>query len=68
MLSLFGGLLGVVIGVVGSRFSVAGIQPVVVPSSIALAFAVSALIGLFFGSFPANRASRLRPIDALRHE
>ncbi|MGW7535930.1 ABC transporter permease [Amycolatopsis sp. NPDC054798] len=68
MLSLFGGLLGVLIGVVGSRFSIAGIQPVVVPSSIALAFAVSALIGLFFGSFPANRASRLRPIDALRHE
>lgn len=68
ILSLFGGLLGVLIGVVGSRFSIAGIQPVVVPSSIALAFAVSALIGLFFGSFPANRASRLRPIDALRHE
>jgi putative ABC transport system permease protein len=68
MLSLFGGLLGVVIGVVGSQFSVAGIKPVVVPSSIVLAFAVSALIGLFFGSFPANRASRLRPIDALRHE
>ncbi|MDT8909898.1 ABC transporter permease [Amycolatopsis sp. PS_44_ISF1] len=68
MLSLFGGLLGVVIGVVGSQFSFAGISPVVVPSSIVLAFAVSALIGLFFGSFPANRASRLRPIDALRHE
>jgi putative ABC transport system permease protein len=68
MLSLFGGLLGVVIGVVGSQFSFAGINPVVVPSSIVLAFAVSALIGLFFGSFPANRASRLRPIDALRHE
>ncbi|GAA4541531.1 ABC transporter permease [Amycolatopsis samaneae] len=68
MLSLFGGLLGVVIGVVGSQFTVAGITPVVVPSSIALAFAVSALIGLFFGSFPANRAAKLRPIDALRHE
>ncbi|HWD05362.1 MAG TPA: ABC transporter permease [Amycolatopsis sp.] len=68
MLSLFGGLLGVVIGIVGSQFSFAGITPVVVPSSIVLAFAVSALIGLFFGSFPANRASRLRPIDALRHE
>ncbi|MEW2500534.1 MULTISPECIES: ABC transporter permease [unclassified Amycolatopsis] len=68
MLSLFGGFLGVVIGVVGSQFSFAGITPVVVPSSIVLAFAVSALIGLFFGSFPANRASRLRPIDALRHE
>jgi putative ABC transport system permease protein len=68
MLSLFGGLLGVAIGVIGSRFTISGIKPVVVPSSILLAFAVSALIGLFFGSFPANRAAKLRPIDALRHE
>jgi putative ABC transport system permease protein len=68
MLSLFGGLLGVAIGLIGSRFTISGIKPVVVPSSILLAFAVSALIGLFFGSFPANRAAKLRPIDALRHE
>jgi putative ABC transport system permease protein len=68
MLSLFGGLLGVAIGLAGSRFTISGIQPVVVPSSILLAFVVSALIGLFFGSFPANRAAKLRPIDALRHE
>ncbi len=68
MLSLFGGLLGVAIGVIGSRFTISGIKPVLVPSSILLAFAVSALIGLFFGSFPANRAAKLRPIDALRHE
>ncbi|MGW3962118.1 ABC transporter permease [Amycolatopsis sp. NPDC005003] len=68
MLSLFGGLLGVAIGVIGSRFTISGIKPVVVPSSILLAFAVSALIGLFFGSFPANRAAKLRPIEALRHE
>jgi putative ABC transport system permease protein len=68
MLSLFGGLLGVAIGLIGSGFTISGIKPVVVPSSILLAFAVSALIGLFFGSFPANRAAKLRPIDALRHE
>ena len=68
MLSLFGGLLGVAIGVIGSKFTISGITPVIVPSSILLAFAVSALIGLFFGSFPANRAAKLRPIDALRHE
>ncbi|RSM50052.1 macrolide ABC transporter permease [Amycolatopsis balhimycina DSM 5908] len=68
MLSLFGGLLGVAIGLIGSRFTISGIKPVIVPSSILLAFAVSALIGLFFGSFPANRAAKLRPIEALRHE
>ena len=68
LLSLFGGALGVAIGVLGSRFTISGIQPVVVPSSVLLAFGVSALIGLFFGSYPASRAAGLRPIEALRHE
>jgi putative ABC transport system permease protein len=68
LLSLIGGALGVIAGLVGSQFKVAGVKPVIVPASIALAFAVSALIGLFFGSFPANRAAKLHPIQALRHE
>jgi putative ABC transport system permease protein len=68
MLSLIGGLLGVAIGVIGSRFTIAGVQPVIVPTSIVLALGVSVAIGLFFGSYPANRAAKLRPIEALRHE
>ncbi|AWS47194.1 ABC transporter permease [Streptosporangium sp. 'caverna'] len=68
VLSLVGGLSGVVIAFVGTRFSIAGIEPVLVPSSIALALGVSVGIGLFFGGYPANRAAKLRPIEALRHE
>ncbi|HWG24910.1 ABC transporter permease [Actinospica sp.] len=67
-LSVIGGALGVVVGVAGSRFTIDGIKPVLVPSSIALAFGVSAVIGLVFGSLPANRAAKLHPIEALRHE
>jgi putative ABC transport system permease protein len=67
-LSLCGGLLGVAIALIGSQFSIAGVQPVIVPGSIVLAFGVSALIGLSFGSFPAARASRMQPIEALRYQ
>ena len=68
VLSLVGGLLGVAAGLIGSEFKVLGVKPVIVPSSIALALGVSIAIGLFFGSYPANRAAKLRPIEALRHE
>ncbi|MEU5876965.1 ABC transporter permease [Spirillospora sp. NPDC047279] len=68
VLSLLGGVLGVVAGVIGSRFTIVGVKPVIVPSSILLALGVSVAIGLFFGSMPAGRAAKLRPIEALRHE
>ncbi|AQZ64555.1 Macrolide export ATP-binding/permease protein MacB [[Actinomadura] parvosata subsp. kistnae] len=68
LLSLVGGLSGVLVAFVGTRFTIAGIEPVLVPSSVVLALGVSLGIGLFFGSYPANRAAKLRPIQALRHE
>ncbi|HTY72991.1 MAG TPA: ABC transporter permease [Actinomycetes bacterium] len=68
LLSVIGGALGVLVGLIGSTFRIVGVDPVVVPSSILLAFGVSVAIGLFFGSYPASRAASMRPIDALRYE
>jgi putative ABC transport system permease protein len=68
VLSLIGGLLGVVAAIVGGQFTILGVRPEIMPGSIALALGVSIAIGLFFGSYPASRAAGLRPIDALRYE
>jgi ABC-type antimicrobial peptide transport system permease subunit len=70
LLSGLGGLLGLGagIGVAWGISQVAGWRTLVSPNAVLLAFAVSLSVGLFFGYYPAHRAARLDPIEALRHE
>ena len=70
VLSVAGGTLGIVLGVIASLSISRTLQwaTVVSPLSIVLAFGISALVGVFFGWYPARRAAKLDPIVALRRE
>jgi putative ABC transport system permease protein len=65
-----GGVIGIILGYAATRFVaiLLKVPPLISVQSIVLAFGFSALVGLFFGLYPALRASRLQPIEALRHE
>jgi putative ABC transport system permease protein len=70
VLSMFGGVIGTLFGV-GVASTISAFTPIPASPelwSIALGIGITALVGLFFGLYPAARAARLDPIDALRRE
>jgi putative ABC transport system permease protein len=70
VLSLFGGVVGIILGLSLAWFAThaMGVPFTVDVTIVLVAFAFSALVGIVFGYFPARRAARLDPIEALRHE
>jgi putative ABC transport system permease protein len=70
VLSIFGGIIGTVLGA-AIAIGISSVTPVpasIEPWSVALGIGITALVGLFFGLYPAMRAARLDPIEALRRE
>ncbi len=70
VMCVLGGFIGMIFGVASTKFVADALQvpPVVNTAAIGLAFGFSTAVGLFFGLYPAIRASRLVPIEALRYE
>ena len=68
--SSLGGVIGILVGIGGAYLAGNIMDMAVAPTldSVILAFSVSVGIGMIFGYFPASKASKLNPIDALRHD
>jgi macrolide transport system ATP-binding/permease protein len=70
IVSLSGGIIGIFLGISASNLisKFAGWETVITPISVVLSFSFALAVGLFFGFYPARKASLLNPIDALRYE
>ncbi len=69
-LSLVGGIIGVILGYIASSFvsKANGWILLISPSAVGISFAAASMVGIFFGWYPARKAARLNPIEALRYE
>ena len=70
ILTAIGGVAGVMFGIVGAKVmtKLVGWPTIISPQAIAVAFFFSLVVGIFFGLYPANKASRMNPIEALHYE
>jgi len=68
VITLVGGAIGILIGVLGAKVANSLSPTAITSSSIIIGFSVSVLVGLFFGVYPAVKASKLNPVEALRYE
>ena len=76
IITLIGGAIGIILGVLGAKgvcaivaqFGLGKIEAVISPVVVLVATGFSSMIGIFFGIYPAKKAAKMSPIDALRHE
>ena len=68
MLSTIGGVIGIILGSLGSLALKKAIFTEITPWSVIIAFAFSFTVGIIFGTYPAYKAAKKSPIDALRYE